>query len=241
MQLISKVLKSMETYIPLMQTFIWAVLIISGFFIFRKQLKTIINILICRLDAGAPLKVWGLEFGITPSSPVDREKKLMKEASDNKNGRQATSRKKSNPRSARQLFNRQAMAPYILAEEFALSNIAKELNTNIERDIKASQSPFHVFDGVALLNQQFIAIEVKYLKNPIVNIELYRKTLGRISSFYSSLDKANRKHFSLIFAVVIDSNNVISVDEVLKKLMPLKASIDYRIDFRVYVADNTED
>jgi len=237
---ISKVFEKLEPYIPLMQTLAWLTLIIIILVVFKKHLNRIIESLTKRLEEGAPIKVGGsgLEIGITPASTEEKEIKLSQEIEEDVNQKENIIKKSS--KGARQLFNENIMAPYILAEEFALNKIAKELNTNIERDVKLSRTPYHVFDGVALKDQKFIAIEVKYLKNPVININNYKKFLDRINKFYHSLEAANKKYFSLIFVVVLGKENTISIDEVKANLASLTNAFDFEINFRIYKFEEIE-
>ena len=232
---IDKVLAHLTAYIPLMQTLVWPVVILVGFFAFRSQLRQLADAIRHRIELGGGFKAWMFEFApVTNTSPQEQAKKLEAEVTEeaaveieeNLATGVPASEYKTSSISAPESFKSR-----LLAEDLVLKKLSSEQNLNIRRQVKASKKIDLIFDGVANQDQGVVVIEVKMPLNVLHIKSIATKTLNRINEFYTSMPTDVQRKFRLIFAVVLRDGNL---EEVTKKLTFVRDLYQFPIQILIY-------
>jgi hypothetical protein len=204
---IVKVLEKLQAYIPLMQSLVWPIVVLIAIFIFRSHVRACIDAIRKRIEAGGGLKAGPLELPpMIPATPHEQAKKLENEVAEEVTS-PTTVKASDVERTPSQSGQRDFMASYVLAEDLVMKKLSAELNLKIVRQVKAKLGVNYIFDGVALEEDKFIAIEVKLLRSTAHAKITARQTLDRLNTYYTSLSDNAKRQFSLILAFVIHDDN----------------------------------
>jgi hypothetical protein len=124
------------------------------------------------------------------------------------------------------------MSSYVLAEDLVMKKLSAELNLKIERQVKAEFGVKYIFDGVAMDDNKFTAIEVKMLHRVSHVQKSARQSLDRLNTFYTSLPEDSRRIFTLILAVVIDEG---TPDEAMQQLGFIRETYKFPVHIVCYL------
>ncbi|MCJ7483978.1 MAG: hypothetical protein MUO31_13550 [Thermodesulfovibrionales bacterium] len=201
---IDKVLENLRAYIPLMQSLIWPIVVLIVIWVFRSHMRACISVIHKRIEAGGGLKIGPFELPpMAPATPQEQANNLEDKAAEEVTDHTTTD--SSAPKQTSILnVQRDFKASYVLAEDLVMRKLSAELNLKIIRQVKPEHGVKYIFDGVALEEGRFIAVEVKMLRKVIHAKMIARKSLDRLSMYYTSLAEDVKHKFSLILAIVID-------------------------------------
>lgn len=86
------------------------------------------------------------------------------------------------PLSYQSLVRRSAQASYMLAEELIFQKLSKDFSSEIQREVKlGSLGGRYIFDGIVRDKGVTTVIEVKFLRNSLMNSMQLRETLGELA------------------------------------------------------------
>jgi len=123
-----------------------------------------------------------------------------------------------------------------LAELLVLNKLEKELKSPIQRDMKmeVGNSTF-IFDGVIQRGSDLTGIEIKYMRTKnAFNASMWNRLADRFENLYNSLNNFQKQSFSIIFAVVTDSD----VQEIKTLIQQRFKNLNFPLEIRVYDFDN---
>lgn len=228
---IAKVLEHLSPYIPLMQTLVWPLVVIVVVVVFRSHVRFLIDAIRKRIEAGGGIKAGPFELPpMAPATPQEQVKKLEDEASEENTGQ--TTSQESHPKLPAGLkTQRDFITSYVLAEDLVMKKLSAELNLKIVRQVKAELGVRYIFDGVAVNENKFIAIEVKMLRRALHAKMVVRQALDRLNTFYTSLPEDSKRTFSLILAIVIEDGNP---DDALKQMSFVRDTYKYPVHILCY-------
>jgi len=228
---IAKVLEHLQPYIPLMQSLVWPIVIIVAVVFFRSHVRFCIDAIRKRIEQGGGIKAGPFELPpMAPTTPQEQVKKLQDEASEEDAG-QTTSQETPPTLPSGLKTQRDFMASYVLAEDLVMKKLSAELNLKIVRQVKAELGVRYVFDGVAVDENKFIAIEVKMLRRALNAKMIARQTLDRLNTFYTSLPEDEKIKFGLILGIVIEEGNP---EDVLKQMSFVRETYKYPVHILCY-------
>jgi len=142
-----------------------------------------------------------------------------------------------------QNVRRQQMQEYKIAEKLVLEKLEKELNVDIENDMKMEigNSNFR-FDGIIRKGNTLTAIEVKYMrKRSTWNVSQWHRTIHHFQELYNNLSEVQKKSFSIIFAVVTDEDKESLQEYIQNKFKDFIFPIAIQVyDFDSLVQEMTE-
>lgn len=211
---IDKVLENLVPYIPLMQSLLWPLVVITFLLLFRKKLRRILAIIVERLDSGSSVEAGPFKLGKKLTSPTreEREKKDAQDLSDAggpppppTDGGPSTQPQRPRPIvvSPESYIRREEFARFHQIENAALSCVSDSLGIPITREVKPARRSNLLFDGVALDPSGFRIVEVKIYRS-VKNVKTtLQRFLDSVSSFCLSLEERNRSFVSVILAVVV--------------------------------------
>jgi hypothetical protein len=139
----------------------------------------------------------------------------------------------------RRVDERNLRAKYLLAEELVLNKLSAELGVPIQRGVTLGFGRGYIFDGAAVIGDRFVAIEVKYLRSGAV-LQRIEDTINKINSIFGSMSVDQLSRFSLVLAMVLDRNAVISPEIVKERLLAMTRGSDLHTDVKVYQFDELE-
>jgi hypothetical protein len=216
----------MKELAPLLQTLLWVTLI--GWIVWRYQnaLDDLIAAIKRRLDSGGGLKVGPLEF--TPLRPLDadeQKQKINREISQLV--APAEGRLQADDTSIQIRDSKSLRQAYLRAEDLALRQIQSEFGVPIGRQVKWGVDL--QFDGAFALNGTLHVIEVKYSINRLAHTQV----LQFVEQFFASVGQRNWKNFKLIYAIVIDREDI-DVEAERKGIAELVKNAGYDVLVRCY-------
>lgn len=234
---IDKVLENLQSYIPLMQTLVWPVFLVILCLLFRRQVEACIVAIRKRIEEGSSIKAGPIEIG--PATPKEQAEKLEQEIAESSPAPQTD--ETSEPTSSSRIASaRDFRASYMLAEELVIKKLSADLSLKVQREVRTSGPIRFIFDGVAIVDQKFIGIEVKYLRNRSALRMMAERSLDRINTYYTTLAEDARKHFSIILAVVIDKDYEGTTEDVGRSLNRLKEQYTFPLHLTAYRMSDLE-
>lgn len=209
---IDKVLENLVPYIPLMQSILWPIVVLTFVFLSREKFKRILAVILDRLESGSSMEAGPFKLGEKLTSP-SAEERSKKHASEITDAGAAPSAKQEQDKGSRRprptvvspdsFLRKQEMARFVQIENAALSRISEILGIPITREVKPTPRSTMIFDGVALDPKGFRIVEVKICRSANQIKLAVQRFLDSVSSFCLSLEEKNRAFVSVIFAVVI--------------------------------------
>ena len=232
---IDKVLENLQAYIPLFQALIWPIVVLVAIVLFREHICSIIEAVRNRIATGSGIKAGLFEMPPTETSSArEQVAKLELEASEEVVPLPTSESNSKSPSSSSTISaadHREFMASIMLAEDLVMKKISAELNLKIVRNVKVASDSRYIFDGVAVVEKKFIAIEVKMLKSENMIKHITTRSLDRLNTYYTSLSDDAKRNFSLIFAVVIQEG---APDSFLKQIDRVRIMYQFPIHTLCY-------
>ena len=131
-------------------------------------------------------------------------------------------------------INRQRMREGRLLEDILMNKLQSELGLNIERDMKIQGDNYmFMLDGVARNGGNMTVIEVKRMNRNTFNRSGQVALVDRFRGFYQTLNDAEKKEFSLIFAVATDDEP----EKMRSYLEHLLSPLEFKYFIKVYQVD----
>jgi hypothetical protein len=239
---IDKVLAHLQPWIPLAQALVWPLFTLLLLWFFRNPVALILESVRKRIESGSAVKAGPFELAqLVPSTTkefVEKRNTEIEAAEAAVQNEPSTEGKKEGV-SAKELIKKDVRATYILAEELAMRKLASSLNLRIERDVRLKNSSF-VFDGVALQNGRFTAIEIKFFRRTFAMRQLLKSSLDRLNTFFISLDDDAKRNFSVILAIVVGPEYGSGTSQIPKRASEVIAEFDFPIHIVTYELDALE-
>lgn len=101
-----------------------------------------------------------------------------------------------------------------ISEQLAISQLESELGASFQRDVRLKAMPEVALDGVAVLSEKVVLVEVKYTRAATYRGVTFERILDKADLFYKQLSVSQRAKFEFVFAFVYD----IGVAERIKSL-----------------------
>lgn len=237
---IDKMLGTFQPYIPLMQTLVWPIFIIVIALIFRKTLGLFIETLRKRIEDGSPLEALGVKLG-SKASQAEVDEKVKTEVAELQVEEETTlsmGQPESNLAKAMESARRNARVSMHLAEQLIIAKLAAERNLKIEQHVRTDKPGSFVFDGIAFVDKNIIAIEVKYVQHKTFMNYIIYNSLNQINTAYMSLDEESRKKFSLILALVVDREFTEPTENFVSELAVLNEKYKFPVEVIAYRMDD---
>jgi hypothetical protein len=133
-------------------------------------------------------------------------------------------------------IQRERMREAQMAELLVLNKLEMELKSSIQREMKleVGNSRF-IFDGVIQKGSDLTGIEVKYMRTKnAFNSSMWRHLADRFESLYNSLNESQKQSFSIIFAIVTDSDS----QEIKSFVQGRFKNLNFPVEIRVYDFDS---
>lgn len=131
-------------------------------------------------------------------------------------------------------INRLRIKESLAAEDLIIRRVERDLGILIQRDMKfESERSRFMFDGVAIDNSTFTAIEVKMLSKNTMNSNYWLDFKCRLNEFYNGLSESQKNKFSLIYAVATDSDK----DEMEEFIKNKLRKLEFPLAVKVYQFD----
>lgn len=208
---IDKVLENLAPYVPLAQSLLWPLVVLSFVLLFRESFERLLSVIIDRLESGSSIEAGPFKLGKKLASPSaeDRNNKLVSQikeagaASEKDETEKGSTRTKPTVVNPDSFIRKQEMERFIKIENAALTRISEILGIPITREVKPTSRSTTIFDGVALDPKGFRIVEVKMLRNSKHIEATVRRFLDSVSSFCLSLEEKSRLFVSVVLAVVI--------------------------------------
>jgi hypothetical protein len=108
--------------------------------------------------------------------------------------------------------NSEIMRAIILAEELAFRELEAIYNVSINRHVSIGVGYDTGIDGMFASSNQAYVVEIKYIKSRI-NLRAFENTIRVISG---RLKNFNWKNFQIVFAVVLENEDLISKEEMIE-------------------------
>jgi len=203
---------ALTSFVPLMQTIVWPLAILTLMVLFRRHVRRAFDVLIERLESGSPFEAGPVKLGagLSPSTQEERNRKLEREMAPfaHRTGVAATERRR--PDSVRATvvspslhFSRLEMARFRRIEDAALTRLSAQIGTPITREVKPSRHSPLVFDGVALSPESYRIVEVRIVRSVHHATDAVRHSLDSVTAFLISLDAKTRRFVSVTVVLVV--------------------------------------
>lgn len=135
-----------------------------------------------------------------------------------------------------QLAIRSSTREAMFAEKMVLECLGKELNSEIETNMKFNiNNRRYLFDGMLRKGNNLTAIEVRYhrdMSRPMN--ERFKSTLHRFNVMYHSLTDEQKSDFSMIYAIVTENIN----EEMVSKYKLYLDELEFPVVLKVYNYDD---
>lgn len=118
-----------------------------------------------------------------------------------------------------------------MAEDLVMKKLSAEFNLKIIRQVKTKHDARYIFDGVVLVKNKFIVIEVKMLRRVLQAKIIVRKFIDRLNTYYTSLEEDEKSRFSLILAIVLDEGNP---EDIIQQLKFIRDTSQYPVRLVCY-------
>lgn len=190
--------------------------------------------------------------GVKTASPAESVAKLEQEVHEIQNNEtndtdQTTSKEiieelKENPnKTSRDDTFSAKLSRYIFAEDLVINKIQREFGGPIRRDsgFITPRGSLNIFDGIMKDGERYVALEVKYSKNPYISPSIIRKTMDKATTVFNELPEDIRSKFTFLLAIASDSKMPNSSDAIYR----IKKIIDYvpfPVEIRIYYISDLE-
>ena len=135
------------------------------------------------------------------------------------------------------LAHKQSRNEALLFSKLVINQLEKELNTDIETDVRMEVGPYrYFFDGIARKGQNLTAIETKFLRDMSrpESPSMIKRSIDRLSSLYASLSNEQQEDFSLIVAIITDKHD----QRVYDRLKQQYEKLQFPVAIKVYDIDS---
>ncbi len=142
-------------------------------------------------------------------SPEEQKKRIENEVRELKEAEKEVQGSATVPTAAKK--NSEIMRTILLAEELTFRELETIYNVSINRHVSIGTGYDTGIDGMFVSSNQAYMVEIKYIKNRI-NFTAFENTLNSISN---RLKELNWRNCHVIFAIVMDGEELLSKDKML--------------------------
>jgi len=214
-----KELVALAPFVPLLQTLVWAVLIVGFIILFRAPINAVLGAIKSRIEAGGSVKAGWFELSeLKPQPPEQQRLKAEQEIAET-NSASPSSAPPLDAKS-RTLIASQSL----MAEDLALRALQSDLGVPINRQIAAG--PDAGFDAAFARDGVLNVIEVKFFPGSVTPVKL-RSSLENIQR---ALDRVHWRNVRTILVLVYKRHEDIAANEerVRDALDGLEMSVEVR-------------
>ncbi len=197
----------MSALIPLFQTLLWVGLIVWLIFRYNAQVAAILNSIQDRIAKGSSVKAGQFELGqdVRPQDAQEQKKRLEEEIQQLA---EPAPEPQLLPSTEEARTSRQDLQKrYLLAEDLVMRELQIEFGTPVNRQVRLGGIDL---DGIFAKEGAGYGIEVKYVRKRVALDRL----LDSLSRLQTSLQRLGWRRFTLILALVCESDDPISPSEI---------------------------
>jgi len=135
---------------------------------------------------------------------------------------------------AKDALKRDVRASALLAEEWVLAKLSKDLGVQFHRNVTLRGQPNTMFDAVAITAGRTLAVEVRFTRHTGFPREKLARTFDQVHSFILMLPEERRVNFQFVLAVAVDTEAPERLEKLESFLTRIAADYPFNTSVKIY-------